>query len=161
MRTCYNKYIYAAFDPAFRTVLLEAELNGAKIYEYDNGGISLEYGRRQVELIDGDYARELILNASEFLEKQVQEDGSFVYGIYPRFDNNIDNLVCRYRLVPDESLARKIEQTIGYMLVRHDGYRVRIDDLQHNIGGFYLYCINYDRLVEYGMLDYAEIFKNF
>ena len=164
----------AAFDPAFRTALLEAELNGAKIYEYDDGGISLEslntylkkanrntldelpeeitlfecagwfcdeenevyqladggleYGRRQIELIDGDFARELILNASEFLEEQVQEDGSFVYGIYPRFDNDIDNynivrhastiwsLVCRYRLVPDESLAEKIGQTIDYML---------------------------------------------
>ena len=164
----------AAFDPEFETALLEAELNGAKIYEYDNGGISLEYlnrylrkanrntldelpdeitlfqcicwfcdeenevypladsdleyGRRQIELIDGDFARGLILNASEFLEEQVREDGSFVYGIYPRFDNDIDNynivrhastiwsLVCRYRLVPDESLAEKIEQTIGYML---------------------------------------------
>ena len=26
-----------------------------------------------------------------------------------------------------------------------------------NIGGYYLYCVNYDRLVEYGMLDAAGV----
>ena len=169
-----------AFDPAFETALLEAELNGAKIFDYEEGGIDfsylntylkkanrstlkalpekvtvfqcvgwlcdeenevcqlsasgLDYGRRQVKLLDGDFARELILNASGFLEEQVREDGSFVYGIYPRFDNDIDNynivrhastiwsLICRYRLAPDEALAEKIERTIGYMLesVRYD-----------------------------------------
>lgn len=31
-----------AFDPNFQTALLEAELNGAKIYDYDNGGIDQE-----------------------------------------------------------------------------------------------------------------------
>ena len=171
----------AAFDPSFETALLEAELNGAKIYDYDNGGINLsylntylknagrgtlgslpaevtlfqcvgwlcdeedevyqlgasglDYGRRQVDVLDGDFAKELIMNASGFLAEQVREDGSFVYGIYPRFDNDIDNynivrhastiwsLICRYRLAPDEALAEKIERTISYMLenVVYDG----------------------------------------
>lgn len=171
----------AAFDASFETALLEAELNGAKIYDYDDGGIDLEYlnnylkkagrktlnklpeeltmfqcigwlcdgenevhelsasgldyGRRQVELVDGDFARELIMNASDFLEEQVQEDGSFVYGIYPRFDNDIDSynilrhagtiwsMLCRYRLEPDEALKEKIELAIEYMLgtVVYDG----------------------------------------
>ena len=68
------------------------------------------------------------MNASAFLVDQIQEDGSFLYGIYPRFDNNIDNynivrhastlwsLICRYRLEPDEHLAEKIERSIGFML---------------------------------------------
>ena len=164
----------AAFDSGFQTALLEAELNGAKIYDYENGGLDLsylnnylkkagrntldalpssctifqcmgwlcdedktvyalsasglDYGRRQVEVLDGDYAKQLILNASAFLERQINEDGSFIYGIYPRFDNEIDNynivrhastiwsLICRYRIAPDEELAEKIERTIGYML---------------------------------------------
>lgn len=162
-----------AFDPRYETALLEAELNGAKIYDYDNGGLDfsylntylkksgresleglpnaytlfqckgwlcdenkdvwalradgLDYGRR-AETVDADYALELIMNASAFLEDQIQEDGSFVYGIYPRFDNNINNynivrhastlwsLACRYRLAPDEELAEKMERTIDYML---------------------------------------------
>ena len=38
-------------------------------------------------------------------------------------------------------------------MVRHDGYRVRIDDVQHNIGGFYKYYKNYDKMVEDGLLQ--------
>lgn len=206
----------ASFDSEFQTALLEAELNGAKIYEYDDGGISLEslntylkkanrntldelpeeitlfqcigwfcdeenevyqladsgleYGRRQIELIDGNFARELILNASEFLEEQVQEDGSFVYGIYPRFDNNIDNynivrhagtiwsLVCRYRLIPDESLAEKIEQTIDYMLkfVVYDDqgraylYEEKSDEIK--LGGSGIAMV--------ALTEYMDVFQN-
>lgn len=163
-----------AFDKNFGTALLEAELNGAKIYDYDNGGVDLEYlnrylakagrgkleglpdactlfrcqgwfcgeegevhrlcpqgleyGRRRAELIDREYAGELLASASDFLVRQVREDGSFVYGMYPRFDNEIDNynmvrhastiwsLVCYYRLTGDEGLGEVIERTIGYML---------------------------------------------
>lgn len=163
-----------AFDKKYETALLEAELNGAKIFDCENGGIDLEYlnrylvkaerspleelpaaytvfqckgwfcdennavyvlstdgldyGRRQIDTLDGAYAKELILNASSFLLEQTGEDGSFVYGIYPRFDREIENynivrhastlwsLICRYRLLPDEELAEKIDRTIDYML---------------------------------------------
>lgn len=163
-----------AFDSTYQTALLEAELNGAKIYEYDEGGIALNYlnhylknagqesletlpknvtlfqtfgwfcgedstiyplenkqlsfGRRKTDLIDQAYAQELIFTASDFLMQQIQDDGSFIYGYYPRFDNEIENynivrhastiwsLLCRYRLEPDAELARKIEATIDYML---------------------------------------------
>lgn len=171
-----------AFDKHFQTALLEAELNGAKIYDYDNGGIQieelnrylekadrkpletlppvytvfrcvgwlcdenkhvyelsrdgLEYGRRHISPIDKDYARQLIVNASSFLMDQVKDDGSFIYGIYPRFDREIDNynivrhastlwsLICRYRLEPEKELEEKIDMTIDYMLAKvvYDSY---------------------------------------
>ena len=38
-------------------------------------------------------------------------------------------------------------------MVREDSCRVRIDDVQNNIGGYYLYHENYEKLVEYGMLE--------
>ena len=130
-----------AFDENYRTALLEAELNGAKIYDYDDQGTpldfeylnrylkkagrgqleelpevytifqclgwfcdeennvyelyhdGLEYGRRQIELIDRDYAYGLLTSAADFLADQVKEDGSFVYGMYPRFDNEIDRTI--------------------------------------------------------------------
>ncbi len=165
-----------AFDPAFETALLEAELNGAKIYEYENGGIdlsylntylekvgrdplsvlpesvtlfqcfgwlcdeenvihnlssgTLDYGRRKVETIDRAYVERLIDQASGFLVDQIGEDGKFIYGYYPRFDNEIENynivrhastiwsLLCRYRMEPDEELQSLIERTIDYMLTQ-------------------------------------------
>jgi len=164
----------AAFDDAYETALLEAEMNGAKIYEYENGGVDLsylntylgkagrkgldalpenvtvfrtfgwlcdeenaihqlnstglDYGRRAVEILDADYAKGLIDSASGFLMEQIQEDGTFIYGYYPRFDNEIENynivrhastiwsLLCRYRMEPDEELAGVIDRTVDYML---------------------------------------------
>ena len=41
-------------------------------------------------------------------------------------------------------------------MVREDGYRTRIDDVQHCIGGYYLYYKNYAKLVGYGMLSYRD-----
>lgn len=204
-----------AFDPSFQTALLETEMNGAKIYEYDDGGIDfdylnnylkkagrntlaklpeevtlfqcigwlcdednevyqlstddLDYGRRQVELLDGDFARELIMNASGFLEEQVREDGSFVYGIYQRFDNEINNynivrhagtiwaLICRYRLTADKALAEKIERTIGYMLES-----MIYDDR----GRAYLYEEKSDEIklggcgIAVALTEYMDVFEN-
>ena len=165
-----------AFDNLYETALLEAELNGNKIYKYDDTNIALdfdylnrylrrsgraqlealpeaytlfqclgwicdedntvyklnykglEYGRRNVELIDADYAKTLLTSAGNFLANQVNEDGSFIYGLYPRFDKEIDNynilrhsstiwaLVNQYRVIGDETLVKHINSTIEYML---------------------------------------------
>lgn len=45
------------------------------------------------------------------------------------------------------------DKILGTFMTRTDGYRVRIDDIQHNIGGAYLYQKNYDRLVEMGLFE--------
>ena len=42
-------------------------------------------------------------------------------------------------------------RVLGAFMIRNDRFRVRIDDVQHNIGGFYLYWKNYDALVQAGM----------
>lgn len=165
-----------AFNPEWENAFLEAELNGTKSFDYENGMINLTYlnryiekndgkqisappekytifqsigwlcdqdntiyqlsfngrmyGCRDVETVDDAYAKEMIINASGFLTDQVKEDGSFIYGIYPRFDNEIDNynivrhassiwsLICRYRIAPDPELAETIRRTIDYMLTQ-------------------------------------------
>lgn len=43
------------------------------------------------------------------------------------------------------------EKNLGAFMIRHDDYRIRIDDIQHNIGGLYQYVINYKKLVECGL----------
>ncbi len=166
-----------ALDPAWNTALLEAEMNGAKIYEYEEGGIDrsylntylekagreaecldtlpeevtvfqclgwlcdeeneihaldasgYEYGRRTPE-VDDELVEEILYSATDFLLEQIRPDGTFVYGMYPRFDNDIENynivrhastiwsLLCRYRMEPSEELKAGIENTIGYMLTQ-------------------------------------------
>lgn len=205
-----------AFDENYETALLEAEMNGAKIYEYEEGGIDfhylntylrkagraeleqlpqtytifqcdgwfcdeennvyqmnnsgLEYGRRNVELLDADYAAQLISSASEFLVDQVQEDGSFIYGMYPRFDNDIENynivrhastlwsLACRYRMNPSEELEKVIDRAFDYMLTQiiYDGedtaylYEAKNDEIK--LGGNGVAII--------GMTEYMDAFGN-
>lgn len=212
----------AAFDEKFETALLEAELNGGGIYDYEDGGVRLEalnrylkeagrktlsalperyrlfwcvgwlcdgenevhgltasgldYGRRKAEPLDGAYARELILNSSAFLADQVREDGSFVYGMDPRFDEELDGynivrhagaiwaLVCRYRLAPEEALAEKIRQTIGYMLdaVRYDGqgraflYEEKSDEFK--LGGSGIAVVALTEYMEvFGSREYEDV----
>ena len=204
-----------AFDPLFETALLEAELNGAKIYDYDDGEIDADYlnkylkkaGRAPVEklpevytifqcmgwfcdennsiyelndnglaygrrsaVVDGAYAKNLIMNASSFLKSQVQENGSFIYGYYPRFDNEIENynivrhastiwsLLCRYRLSPDDTLAEKIDMTIDFMLenVLYDTqgraylYEEKADEIK--LGGCGMAVV--------AMTEYMDVFRN-
>lgn len=204
-----------AFDRRFQTALLEAELNGARIFDYENGGIDLEYlnrylqtadrrpldslpetytvfqcmgwlcdenstvykletdnlsyGRR-TETVDADYTRELILSASDFLLSQLKEDGTFVYGIYPRFDKEIESynmlrhigavwsLFFRYRIAPDEALVEKIERAIGYIL----------DNVVYDSEGrAYLYEESTDEIKLGGagvavvaMTEYMDVFQN-
>lgn len=86
-----------------------------------------DYGRRVVPDLNADYASHLIDTASDFLLRQVNDDGSFVYGIHPitgeemtsynmlRHSGTIWSLICRYRLFPDEELKTAIEKTIDYL----------------------------------------------
>lgn len=104
---------------------------------YDLISDDADYGRRKVDLIDKDYAAELVKNASSFLIDQVNDDGSFVYGMYPRFDRDIDNynivrhastlwsLVCQYRMTGNEELVSVIDKAIDYMI---DTAVISIDD---------------------------------
>ena len=172
-----------SFDMNFSTALLEAELNGAKILDYEEECVDFnylntylkkanrtpltslpdnyivftcdgwfcdddstvyalnnsgyEYGRRDVETIDKDFAAEVITNASGFLIDQVNADGSFVYGIYPRFDRDIDNynivrhastlwsLICQFKMTGDPELMPVIDSAVEYMV---DNYIVYSDD---------------------------------
>lgn len=213
-----------ALDANYENAFLEAELNGAKIFEYENGGIDLdylnlylrktekeelkalpetcivfqclgsicdengeiyelynsglEYGRRKLAEVDAAYAETIIDSAVDFLTAQLKEDGSFIYGMYPRFDNEIENynivrhaaaiwsLVCRYRMTGDEELAASIESAIAYMLENvvylndETAYLYESKDDEIKLGGCGLAIIS---MTEYmnaaGNKNYLEICK--
>ncbi len=45
------------------------------------------------------------------------------------------------------------QKVLGAFMVRHQDFRVRIDDIQHAVGGYGLYLEDYDRLVACGLLE--------
>jgi len=126
--------------------------------------------RRQTGPLDADYVKNIIDSASSFLLQQVNEDGSFIYGIKPQFDEEIDDynilrhsgtvwsLICRYRLFPDEALKKSIESVIDYMLsqtkVDYDGaayiYEAKDDEIK--IGG--------NGIAIVALTEYMDVFKD-
>ena len=51
---------------------------------------------------------------------------------------------------PEYAMYMKFPDTIvGSFHVRHHNYRVRIDDMQHFIGGYYYYCLYYNEILPY------------
>lgn len=58
---------------------------------------------------------------------------------------------------PETAMYMAHPQTVlGSFMVRGDGFRVRIDDVQHSMGGLSLYAQYYPKLVNYGMLLYRN-----
>ena len=73
----------------------------------------------------------------------------FLDTIYTRADRQLNGY-----FYPEYAMyMRNPQRILDTFMVRHDGYRVRIDDVQHNIGGYYLYFKNYDKLVSMGLRE--------
>ncbi|MCL1831442.1 MAG: radical SAM protein [Oscillospiraceae bacterium] len=89
-----------------------------------------DFGRRRIDVVDGDIVRETIVQASEFLANEIQPDGAFIYGYFPVFDAQISgynivrhasslwSLINLYRMSPPEKrekLMPKLSSAIAYM----------------------------------------------
>lgn len=97
------------------------------------GGLSR--GRREIQNLDAAAARSFVTAAASFLEKQVQPDGSFRYGYYPRFDrvipgyncmrhaSTIWSLLCQYRITQKASVLSLAARSIDYLLSHALVYR--------------------------------------
>lgn len=127
-------------------------------------------GRREVSEIDADYAKNIIDASSTYLMDQVQPDGTFIYGIRPQFDKEIDgynilrhsgtiwSLICRYRMFPDDTLKEMIESTIEYMVsqILYDedgaGYIYDADDDEIKIGA--------NGIAIVALTEYMDVFQN-
>lgn len=95
----------------------------------------LSRGRREIQNLDAAAARSFVTAAASFLEKQVQPDGSFRYGYYPRFDrvipgyncmrhaSTIWSLLCQYRMTKKASVLSLAARSIDYLLSHALVYR--------------------------------------
>ena len=55
-----------------------------------------------------------------------------------------------YFMFPEQAMFFKAPDTVvNSFTVREDSYRLRIDDIQHFMDGYYLYWKNYDRIMQY------------
>ncbi|MCI9184884.1 MAG: hypothetical protein HFG61_08440 [Lachnospiraceae bacterium] len=80
------------------------------------------------------------------------DEGSFLKTIYARASHMRNGY-----FYPEYAMYMKNPQSILHtFMVRQEGFRVRIDDVHHNINGYYLYYRDYDKLVDYGMLEYKD-----
>lgn len=120
-------------DSAASTDADSASASGCVIPLIPDG---LSRGRREIQNLDATAARSFVSAAASFLEKQVQQDGSFRYGYYPRFDrvipgyncmrhaSTIWSLLCQYRITQKASVlslaARSIEYLLSHALVYRD-----------------------------------------
>ena len=127
-------------------------------------------GRRQISALDADTAENIIDTASSYLVDQVKDDGTFIYGLRPQYDKEINqynilrhsgtiwSLICRYRMFPDDALKEKIDLTIGYMVsqIRYDdtgaGYMYEADDAEIKLGG--------NGIAIVALTEYMDVFQN-
>ncbi|MCL2018849.1 MAG: hypothetical protein FWG70_03725 [Oscillospiraceae bacterium] len=86
-----------------------------------------DYGRRRIDIIDGEEVKNTIIAASEYLASQIGDDGKFVYGYFPIFNSVMDSynivrhasslwsLINLYRMSGDNALIPKLESALDYM----------------------------------------------
>lgn len=136
---------YETDNPEFYIfALLNAQKNMASIYQRDTTyHTHLELLMATFELYD----RMVENSAVEGFDEE-----SFLKTIYARAERMRSGY-----FYPEYAMYMKNPQQIqNTFMVRQEGYRVRIDDVQHNILGYCLYAQNYDKLVKYGLLEYQK-----
>lgn len=133
-----NRYLKKAGRPSVRSIpdLVHPFDAQGFFYEAESGTIlplcteGQSHGRRSLSPLDDRTVRGLLSSAASWLARQVQEDGSFVYGFYPRFDHVIPgyncmrhastiwSLLCQYRLMQDESVLRLVARSLGFLITQ-------------------------------------------
>lgn len=102
------------------------------LYSYEAEGY--DFGRRIIEEFNRDVAESVIITATEWLVGEIQDDGAFIYGYYPLFNNrlthynllrhtvSIQPLIWLYAIGGRTDLIPHIESTISYLVDDHIVY---------------------------------------
>lgn len=96
------------------------------VHELYNKG--LDCGRRVIDIVDDKVIEAAVVSASEYLYRQIQPDGKFIYGYFPIFDNqmtsynilrhtsSIWSLITLYRMTNNRELIPKLKSSIDYLI---------------------------------------------
>lgn len=94
---------------------------------HDISQAGLNTGRRHVDRLSSEGILSLIKSSSSFLARQVQKDGSFIYGYHPCFDRRIDAynalrhasttyaMIEAWEVTRDASLKAGIDRSLNYL----------------------------------------------
>lgn len=97
-----------------------------RVFPLYSGG--MENGRRVVSKVDVDCVKGLVSDASEYLIRQIHEDGSFTYGYYPSFDRTLSSynilrhagtvwsMMCADDILKNPDIQKAVTMTIDHML---------------------------------------------
>lgn len=98
---------------------------GGELFELN--GVGLDAGRRRMERLEEADVLSLIHDGSDYLSRQVNEDGSFVYGYHPCFDRPIAayntlrhasttySMIEAWEVTGDGALKDAIERSLAYL----------------------------------------------
>lgn len=93
-------------------------------------GAGPDTGRRRIDQLTADGVLSLIRNSSDYLARQVKEDGTFVYGYHPCFDRSIKayntlrhasatfSMIEAWEVTRDETLGAAIERSLARLCNR-------------------------------------------
>jgi len=98
---------------------------------------------------------ELLISAFETWQRMVDkgiDTGDFeVQGLLDAIAARANRQLSGYFFPEQAMYMANPQRILGSFMMRDDRFRVRIDDVQHNIGGFYLYWKNYDAMLAAGL----------
>ncbi|MCW8145859.1 YheC/YheD family protein [Agrobacterium tumefaciens] len=93
-------------------------------------GSGPDTGRRRIDQLTADDVLSLIRNSSDYLARQVKEDGTFIYGYHPCFDRPIEayntlrhasttySMIEAWEVTRDETLRAAIERSLACLCNR-------------------------------------------
>lgn len=130
-----NKYLSLMKRQQLKEVPKEVIIFSCRGYIYDEGKnytLNYEqdynYGRRISEQTSRETAVEVTSSSVDFLRRNLNGDGSFVYGYFPRYDKNISSynilrhtgtiwsMVNHYKLTGDGTIKKDIDLALSYLL---------------------------------------------
>ena len=98
---------------------------------------------------------ELLISAFETWQRMVDkgiDTGDFnVQGLLDAIAARANRQLSGYFFPEQAMYMANPQRILDAFMMRDDRFRVRIDDVQHNIGGFYLYWKNYDAMLAAGL----------
>jgi len=153
-----------------RSFLAESDNNIVELYKY-----GLNCGRRVTEELTEGLVKEIISTSSLHLNRQLQQDGRFIYGYYPSFNSVMKSynilrhagttwaMMCAYDVTKDitikETICRTIEYLLSQIIYKEDkAYLLEQKSEEFKLGGIGIAILTLSKYMEtFKDKDYSEI----